>query len=230
MAKWFKGLFGKPRKKKRAGGRRDSIRDYCFNCFSAGQRPMQVVHNNPDLKPRTVLNYHTQWKKEDELTRDSGNRSVYNRLHRDFHDPFIGPKLVKVLAKRYHVPPEELDFLVRRPWGIQGVLSGRTKRQLMIQSKLKRLSKALEFVSYCDANDLPIDIVLDQACQLAYKVQDLKDAEDKVDYLEMDDAERKAHDKYQSKEGVDLMKQEGQAVLDILDAIEQEKKRQKRSG
>lgn len=226
MVEWFNELFGPPRQKRKPRGRNDSIRDVCFRCFSEGQRPKQVLHDNPTFKERTILTYHNQWKKESELTRDPANRVHYNRIYRYLRDPDVRPKLVAMLAEQNHRTPDEIEALLRKPWGLQSAMSGKTKRQLNLESKIARLNSALALVDYCDANDIPLDTLLFHAFRFVDLVQEARGVEDKVDYLAMDDAERKAHDNHQTKTGAEALRQQTEAVRAITAAIKQAKKPQ----
>jgi hypothetical protein len=102
-------------------------------------------------------------------------------IKKRMHDPVFRAYLVTELSRKHQLSAEEVEEVIRRPHGITGIPSGRTRKKLLAYRDLKTLDQAFNLVNRCKSLGLPPNEVIDKAVEYISDVEDLRrDVEEKM--------------------------------------------------
>jgi hypothetical protein len=113
-----------------------SARARCFNAFEDGKRPVKIA-KKLGLKPKTVYQYHWQWKKLPSHFEESYRLVKY--LLKKW--PEARNEMIETLSKELDLPEYKIELWLQSPWGLKQIKSGKWKQILEKQMKLEESSR-----------------------------------------------------------------------------------------
>ena len=110
-----------------------------------------------------------------------------------------------VVAERFGLTEQEADDALRRPWALEGLISGKTQAKLEGNMKMRLLDQAIAAIDYCIQNHVPADMVFAEMVKFVDRVERYADEEDHVDLRSMTREERRARDAKAIRRGQELL-------------------------
>lgn len=133
-----------------------SLRDFSFEQFDAGQRPADVIEETGE-KASTIYRYFQDWKALPQGYRQKRVLHQTRNLHRAFHR-----ETVLGIARQLGVSEPEARARLQKPYGLYQLLMGRWPEGAELRAKderQERLQIALSVVDLLEAGHQPADII-----------------------------------------------------------------------
>lgn len=147
-----------------------SIRARCFGLFNKGKRPMEISREL-GAKPRTVLTYFAQWKKEHPNLQE--DYPVFKETLKT--NPELKLKIAQGLARELSISEDEAIERLEKPWAIKQAMRGTWLREKKQKDEQLRLEAARSIVFMVEKAGVTLPKIAGRLRELIQETQNKDD-------------------------------------------------------